>query len=77
MTLCLNATYHDLKFSDRCVLANSAEPDQTAPRSSLIRFVTVNDLKFFRQVCMANSAEPDQTAPRSSLIRVVTVCHFV
>ena len=31
----------DPKFSDRQALANSADPDQTAPRSSLIRVYTV------------------------------------
>ena len=38
----INTTYrNDPKFSDRYVWANSADPDQTAPRSSLIRVYTV------------------------------------
>ena len=32
---------NDPKFSDRYAWANSADPDQTAPRSSLIRVYTV------------------------------------
>ena len=41
-TLCKALTYrNDLKFSDIYAWANSADPDQTAPRSSLIRVYTV------------------------------------
>ena len=39
---------NDPKFSDRFAWANSADPDQTAPRGA---------------VWSANSADPDQTAP--------------
>ena len=51
-------------------MANSVDPDQTAPRSSLIhRVMHPKDADR-----MENNIDPDQTAPSSSLIWVYTVC---
>ena len=60
--------YHDFpKFSDRQVWANSADPDQTAPRSSLIRVYTVcNSLCIFWM-------HYSKKNPSCSTFRVITI----
>ena len=54
------------KFSDRQVWANSADPDQTAPRSSLIRVYTV-----CHSVCIVWT-HYSMVDPHSSNFRVIT-----
>ena len=54
------------KFSDRQVWANSADPDQTAPRSSLIRIYTV-----CHSVCIVWTRY-SMVEPHSSTFRVIT-----
>ena len=79
---------NDLKFLDRYAWANSADPDQTAPRgvwthystvkphSSNFRLITTNFLgaRIFRNF----TVYPDLTILEGScLFKVYTVCHSV
>ena len=57
---------NDPKFSDRYAWANSADPDQTAPRGSLIRVYTV-----CRSVCIVWT-HYSMVEPHSSNFRVIT-----
>ena len=56
---------NDPKFSDRYARTNSADPDQTAPRSSLIRVYTV-----CHSVCIV-WAHYSLVEPHSSNFRVI------
>ena len=54
-----SSVYHNVpKFSDRQFGANSADPDQTAPRGSLIRVYTVCDFLciFWMHYCQEKSS---------------------
>ena len=57
---------NDPKFSDRYAWANSADPDQTAPRSSLIRVYTV-----CHSVCIVWT-HYSMVEPHNSNFRVIT-----